>query len=277
MTSIRVRASALTLFAGTALLATACVNLSGVQDFAATSARSAEYTQLVDAYVTSPAHVTRYAPADRRTELEEEARLREAQRGRLLALHLTVEEYMRALARLASNEVVDYDAQYDALGKAAQEANFVDQAQADAVGKVGVVLGRAVADGYRQKKLREVIEDTNEPLQVILGRLRAIGASVGGETENLEVKARHYYQTAMRESGEAGTNALLAGWQYRDEQEIVRLRSSAESYGEALRAISEGHQALYDNRNHLHAAEIRRQMTRYAQDMRRAIDALRGL
>jgi len=276
MTSIRKQRRALPLLAGFALLATACADLSGIQRFAATSARSAEYTQLIEVYVTSAAHVARYAPEDRRTVLAEQKKLREAQRERLLALHLAVEEYMRALARLASDEVVDYDAQYDALGKAAQNANFADDAEAKAVKKVGGVLTRAVADGYRQKKLREIIGDANEPLQVILGRLRAIAASIADETENLEKKAHQYYQTAIRESRQAGTEALLAGWQYRDEQEIAGLRRSAETYGDALRAISEGHQALYDNRDELDTAEIRRQLTRHARDMRSAIDALRG-
>ncbi len=277
MTRSRKQTRALPLWAGLALLATACADLSGIQRFAATSARSAEYTRLIDAYVTSPGHVARYAAEDRRAVLEEQTKRREAQRGDLLALHLAVEEYMRALARLASDEVVDYDAQYDALGKAAQGANFADDAQAEAMKKVGGVLTRAVADGYRQKKLREVIEEANEPLQVILGRLRAIAASIADETQNLERKAHHYYQTAMRESGEAGTEALLAGWQYRDEQEIAGLRRSAEIYGDALRAISEGHQALYDNRDELDTAEIRRQLTRHARDMRSAIDALRDV
>jgi hypothetical protein len=182
---------------------------------------------------------------------------------------------MSAVARLASDQVVDYDAQYDALGTALADARFAEAAQAEAVQKVGGILTRAVADGYRQKELGEVIAEGNAPLQVILGRLLAIASAIADETAGLETIARNYYRTAIQETGQPGVDAILAGWQYRDAGEIARQRRAAETYRQALTAIGQGHQDLYDHRDALETDEVRRQMTRYAREVRSAIGALR--
>ena len=258
-------------------LATACADLTAIQRFAATSARSAEYTQLVDAYVAAPERTARFAPERKRAELDDLASQRALQRKGLLALHTAVEEYMRALANLAADEAVDYDKDYDALGKALTDAKFVDQGEADAVEGLGALLTRAVTDGYRQRKLCQVIEEANAPLQTIIANLRAIVRAIEGDATGLEDNVDTYYRTAVQNTGVAGVGAILEGWRYRDGREAAALREAAKTYGDALDAIASGHAALFESREDLDTAEVRRQMTRYANDIRKVIDTLTAL
>src|ERR1700741_4463331 len=87
------------------LLAVACLpllasasppTLTSVRDFAATSFDAAQYSQLVVAYVETPARLKRYEPQSQWPELDRQASDRQAQRQQLLLRHKLVPGFYSA-------------------------------------------------------------------------------------------------------------------------------------------------------------------------------------
>lgn len=89
------------------LTAQGCTDLKAIQDFAALSADSAEYTTLVNDYIESPQRQKRYQPESRHTKLEQMVQERADQKSTLLIRHAVIEQYMATLGALAADEVVD--------------------------------------------------------------------------------------------------------------------------------------------------------------------------
>jgi len=260
------------------LLIAGCVNLGGVRDFSETSARTADYTRLVDVYVEHPGLQKRFAP-ELADILDPEQAKRETQRAGLLALHQAIEEYMLALANLSADEAVDYQTDFEALGKALGDAG-VEDAQRQAVVTVGALVARAASDGYRRKKIREVIREANEPLQVTIQTLRDIVDQIAAEAQDLDTSVGRFYESRLREArerGNSGVETILSGWEYRERDEIEKIARAAVDYSGALEKISAAHEELFLHLDEINSDELQREMRFYAKEIRTAVKTLREL
>ena len=274
------------------VLCSSCANLTAIQSFAASSAKTAEYTEVVDAYVDQPRALFRYwyssaeDPAEREKakELDEEIverqrQEREAQRARLLALHQAVTEYMNALGRLAADEAIQYDQEYAALEKAVGDPAFAERARdAGAVAGIAKLLIQAATQGYQRRQLRKVIGQAQAPLQDVLGALGEITGDVLEELALVEGQMEKYYlhaeRTAPRDEA-AFAAAVLASLKERDASRLKRKRDAANAYSNALGEIEKGHTALYNQRDKLNRDALLREVQRYAVEIRSQIDVIR--
>ncbi len=271
------RLSRLALAAGLLVITTACANLSAVRDFAAISARSAEYTALVSQYEGFPERQKRYVPSRLHTALDRETLTRTEQAERLLLRHALIEEYMDALGRLAADDLVDYDSEIDRLGKAVSDGRLVGERDATAFGAVATVLFRAAADNWRRDRLVQLIAESNAPFQEVVGALKqVVDQGFAGDVVNEEIALQKHYQTLMRESSDKAGIAALAEWRDTRLSEVKARGGAVAAYSEVLARIAAGHQKLYDSRGELDREETLRQMRRYAKDLRRLYDTLRG-
>ena len=255
-----------------------CANLSAIRQFAESASRTAEYTKLVDDYVQCASRQKKYQPENQHERLEQIAKERSGEKGALILRHLLIEEYMDALGQLAADQVVTYDKEIDSLGAAAKQGKFIDDEEAAAFSALGKVLTKAATDGWRQRKLKQLIEKSNEPLQLVISSLKQIvDDGFAGDLKNEEVAVEKYYHAIIADSHDKAGIAALEEWMTTKLETIRKRGKAIETYSEALVKIAEGHKKLYHNRNRVRSKELLGQMSRYAKDLRKAYDTLKDL
>jgi len=275
LNAVRVLTSVLILFP---LLGTGCADLSAIQEFASISARSAEYTGLVDQYVGSPARQKRFQPPDQQEQLDQTTRLRAAQRERLLLRLRVVAEYMNALGQLAADDVVDFDKGIGELKEAVVENKFAGEKDAGAFSSVSNVLVRVCTDGWRKKELKNLIAESNGPFQEIVGALQIIvQQDFPRDIANEEEAMTKYYQTLIHSSSDRAGIAALAEWEETRMAEAAARARSDSCYSQVLSKISSGHQQLFEKRDDLGSQELVRQLTQYASELRNLFNSIKSL
>ena len=255
-----------------------CVDLSAVRDFAAISAESAQYTKLVNDYVSSPERQKRYQPPNQHATLDAEKEKRKNQKDLLLGRHAIIQEYTEALGNLASDELVNYDKDIDTLGKAVTNNKFAGEKDADAAAAISKILVRAVTDNWRKGKIQELIAESNKNFQTAIGALQDI--VLGGFSMDLEIESTalgKYYMKNIMESKDPAGIAALKEWQ---QLRIARLEERAqaiEAFSQILKKISEGHQNLYDGRDDLDRDLLIKEIRRYSKDLRSLLNTIKSL
>jgi hypothetical protein len=262
-----------------ALLASACgANLTSVRNFADTSFDAAQYSQLVVAYVETPTRLKRYEPQSQWPELDRQASERQGQRQQLLLRHKLVQEYMSALGQLAADGLPIYDNELDALGKAVQDAKFADQGEAAAFAAVSKLLVTAVTDRWRQGKLETLIEQSNAPFQVVVGAMvKVVEQGFSSDAAIERIALDKYYTTLQREGRDPAGLAALAEWREFRTNQLATHEEAVRNYVIVLKTIGQGHQKLYETRTQLSKAEVEADIQRYANRLKEAFNAVKGL
>lgn len=258
---------------------TGCVNLSAIREFADISAESAAYTALVDDYVKSPERQKRYQEKeDLQKQLDRTSEERRSQKELLLLRHAVIEEYMDALGQLASDEAATYDKGIDALGKAVKDNKFAEKKEADAVSAIAKLLVRAVADGWRQRKLKQLIERSDAHLETAINALsKVVKEGFAGDVKNERIAINNYHKTKMMNSSDPAGIAALEEWKALRLAKMDDRDESILAYTEVLTKIKDGHRKLYEQRNDLKNLELLRQMSRYAKELRKVFNSIKDL
>ncbi len=254
-----------------------CADLKAIQDFANISAESAEYTGLVDNYVSFPERQKRYQAPDRHPQLHAMAQERAKQKTALLLRHEIIHEYMEALGSLAADEIVDHSDEISELSQALQGGIGTSPEETEAFGKITGTLTKVASDKWRQGKLKQLIEQSNDPLQTIIRSLQQIvREAFGGDRQTEQATMRNYYMTLIMESNDPAGKAALQEWQeYRLAQSAKRTKG-IQTYSELLTEISEGHQQLYDQRYDLNP-NVLRQIRNSAEEMKELLAIINNM
>lgn len=255
-----------------------CVDLKAINDFAKISAESAEYTSLVDHYLDSPIRQKRYQPQDRHLQLDTMAQERLAQRPELLVRHEVIEEYMKALENLASDEIVDQSQELSSLTDSLQNQTGTSPTETEAFGKMANVITNAISDKWRKRQIHELIERSNGPLQTIVKSLQQVLSNgFAGDNQNEQLAIQSYYRTKIAQSTDpAGIAALMEWKEYREGKLAVHNRA-LQSYVAVLDEISNGHQKLYDQRGDLGAKSLLAQIKHSANKLEDLYSAIKKL
>ena len=255
-----------------------CVDLKAIHDFANISAESAEYTALVDQYLEFPNRQKRYQPTERHPQLEAMAHKRLAQKSELLLRHKVFEEYMEALGKLASDEIVDQSQELSQLTNTLQSQAGTSPAETEAFGKMAGILTNAISDKWRKRQLQQLIERSNDPLQTILKSLKQIiRDGFGGDDQNEQFAIQSYYRTKISQSTDPAGIAALMEWQELREKTVADHARAIQTYAAVLDEISEGHQMLYDERKDLTAGQLLTQIKHSAKELKDLYDTIKKL
>lgn len=259
-----------------------CANLQAVREFSSASAASAEYTALVDDYAASPLRQKEFQPERTHADLDAMAAAREAQKEDLLAIHTLIAEYMDSLGRLAADEIVVFDAEYDLLASTLRDRQMLGSKEADAYARIAKVLTTAAADGWRRRRLAKIIEETNDDFQIVAGALTTIVAKdfrASLENEKL-VLAKHYGGMIAEAKANPPQGAGIAALTELMKERLASVDAKIEAvdiYAAILERIAEGHQQLYEGRKSLSKKDLLKEMQREAKDLRRAYKELRSI
>lgn len=114
-------------------------------------------------------------------------------------------------------------------------------------------------------------------MQDLLRGLRTVTDAFALDNVNEAVLARNFYRTTMLGSRDKAAIAALRDWQEARDAEFTERGRAIDAYRNILAQIAAGHQALYDDRSGLHAADTLRQIAGYAAELRQARRALHAL
>ena len=258
-----------------------CANLGEIREFGKLSADSAGYTQLTDDYLSSPVRQKKYTFSNEkevRDKLDELMKSRAVQAEKLKLYHKAIESYMKALADLAGDEVTNSDKELGSLIDNAKSTNLVPQDQADALKSISSVLSDAATNLYRQRKLHDVIDRANAPLQnVISGLIFNVGSAYPEAINGEEQYFVSYYQvllatakeplTTSKEPREPAAAQLIIDLVAEKRPAFESRRKAATAYVATLKNIGIAHQYLHDNRDRLSNDEVRSAMKHYATEI----------
>jgi hypothetical protein len=257
-----------------------CADLSAVRDFARTSADAAAYRQIVDEYAASPHRQKRYQPERFEARLEAIARDRAAQAERLRAAQAVLAAYMSALGDLAADDLPAVDSQMDGLRSSLEKAGIVGAGEgaigketAGAAARIAAILTRAALDHWRQKKIADLIAETDASVQAVTAGLAEIIRQDFARSLDIEAEVlRKYFQSvigAANATGQADSVPPLARVLWLDRQdEIAARRARLEAYAQLLDRIGQGHAALRANVGNLDDKALASRLKGYARDLK---------
>lgn len=243
-----------------------CVDARAVRTFALQSAAVAQTGDVAD---LGPESVERSIELTADAAQAETLRsaLSEAHRNaeRTIALQKVVQAYMRALARLADDELIAFDAELLALTDAAAGVGIArDETVAASTRSVLNLLARAATDAYRRGKLAEVIVAADTPLSEILDALIQLAErGVIGLLEDESAKAESAFGVRAAEARSAlpGPGAEAVARLVEDADRAHR-RAQADraalvrAYVAALREIKNAHAMLANDASASNGKEL---------------------
>lgn len=107
-------------------------------------------------------------------EALKQCELYNSERERLIKANGILVAYMKTMGDLAADDLTNFDKNIDGFGKAVTSAKLLNDAQSTALMNLGKFLSHIATEGYRRKKLKEVIKTTNGDVQVATSALSDI-------------------------------------------------------------------------------------------------------
>ena len=250
----------------------ACADLKSIRKFADTSADSAGYTSLSADYPKSIERQKRYQEEKYHAQLDKEFQKRKAQQPALLALHKGVEEYMSALGALASDELVSYDKSVDSLAGDVKKAKLIDDSKADAFASLTKLITKAATDMYRQRKLKQLIGDSNKDFQTVISAMTDIvGQDFVSSLDNEAAAIDKYYKEIVTIADkappqQAAVELLKEKWREKKDEVEVK-KQACILYVKTLKTIGGGHQLLFENKDKLSSKQVLDSINSYGKDV----------
>ena len=196
----------------------------------------------------------------------------------LIAANKVLMEYMETMGRLASDDVVTFDKNLNDLAANLNAVGNIEQSQINAVNGIIKVISRAAADGWRRKKLAEVIGNTNDDVHILIAALKIIvGSDYKQLLSNEELGMKDYYLGSIKDFKKQDPLTVVLVHERWDEAEdsLQAKRAGADAYVQILEKIARGHQRLYDNRNKLNSKETKIMVLGYAKELGPLVKDLR--
>ena len=216
--------------------------------------------------------------------------LRHSQAERMLARHVAVRAYMKAIGQLAADDIVIFDAEFEALEAAAKDGRLkMDAENVEAIAGLAKLVSKMATDAWRQKELRQALDEANPSLQTTIAGLRNdLGTFISDGVEFDEQTVHDYFAKMSRRVDAAGQlqrnrvnvevfDALstLAAVVEADHLLVFGPRAAAiPQYDQVLKKIATGHQTLVDGAADLENDALLRDMLQRAVDLRGALRKL---
>lgn len=228
---------------GLTLILTSCSDLKPVADFGKNASAVAGYPEVAKDYPASLQRQRSYGQTGSSVSDEQIAqRMKDAKR--LRDAQGVLEAYARALGSLASDDLISYDKEIDALNKSLIDGKFATSTQTDRYAKTAKFALTFVTDIYRRAKIKEIIVTYNPSVQKASAQLVQIvenGYLTGLSAE--QVMFSQLVASRARKSTEEleGMPQLISVLAEDREQSFKTKEANAKALAKGIRTFAQGH------------------------------------
>jgi hypothetical protein len=195
-------------------------------------------------------------------------------------LFRAIDAYFNSLGNLSKGDLTTYNTK--ALNEALIEGKFasltIDKNTVTAYSSLGKLILQAFSEGYRKRKLSNVIESANAPLQTLL---QAFETSVDNLSRELDFEKERYfalYGELIREEELTGYDKVSLANDYYSELKSIGVKQvQLKAFTKSLNTIASGHQKLFENRNKLTTSDIKILLTDYSASLKDLIGDFKKL
>ncbi|MCL5127197.1 hypothetical protein [Algibacter sp. L4_22] len=198
-----------------------------------------------------------------------------------LKIYASVFGYFDGLTNLSDNDLTSYKT--DALTNALSEGDFgsitIKKEHVESYTTVSQLLIHAFTDSYRKKKIKTYVKDANEPVkELILFLDFNISSNLSGKLEVKKNRLKADYFDLIKDSSLSSFEKRNAIKEYYNNIiEIEQQQAKFVAYSKTLSAISNGHQKLYDDIEHLSVKAIQQEIFQSASEIKSIITELKKI
>lgn len=167
-------------------------------------------------------------------------------------------KYIAALGTLSSDKTITFESDLKNLPDKVKGSGM-DQTQVTAVTTLASKLADAAINGYRRKKIAQLVGEQNQDVQTVASALiKIVGTDYEQLLSNEGLAMDDYYNTAIKEGGEHQPldSVLVRNLSRTQKIELAQKKTAAEAYVTIMRSIAAGHQKLYEQRNRFSVKEL---------------------
>lgn len=296
------------------LLLVGCANLQAIRQFAQSSTNAETYKTIVADFAEIPDREKYYSPTEQHDAYDAKKKRRDSEHEALLNIQRVIAEYMKALEELADDELVSFDKSVDSLTEGMKGLGVLNDSELQAFSSITKLLTRAMTDGYRQRQLKLIITKSNHHFKILIScQMKLIniyinnlsaektsidsyyGDVIVSSMHQKEIKSKHSelkrdnkVKMSGRKYGDIIINEITNPYQVgiliivRDNMNekldtISKKQANAKNYIDILKAISEGHQKLFDGRDDLKSSELLANIRGYSKYITEMINNIRSL
>jgi hypothetical protein len=258
-----------------------CANLTGIREFAKTSAEAAAFQGITQDFVTTlERREALVKPPGAAPIAQETLKERKDLKKRLDAAQHVLVNYMKALEALSSDDLIVYNMEVDALGKSLDDAKIASKKEMSTYKAAVNLIVKISADAYRQRKLKEIIPDADPYIGQAITLMKEIITddyllSISNEEDQIDLFFDKIHADAIaRNVSGLSMLARISSLELRDNVQVKK--QAAEKYLEILDKILEGHRRMTKNISLISSEGIRTQLLAYRKDIERLYKAIKG-
>jgi hypothetical protein len=284
MTYLRKSRTAIALLAvsvGSLLLCYGCANLTGIREFAKTSAEAAAFQGITRDFVTTlERREALVKPPGAPPIAQETLKERKDLKNELDAAQQVLVNYMKALEALSSSDLIVYNTELDAFGKSLSDAKIASKKEVSTYKVAANLIVRISADLYRQRKLKEIIPDADPYIGQAITMMKEIITdnyllSISNEEDQIDLFFKKILASADAKDV-LGLSMLARFSSVEVRDHIQSKRQAVEKYLEILDKILEGHERMTKKISLISSEEIRTQLLACGKDIQKLYEAIRG-
>lgn len=277
--STRLLAFALLLVA---LLGSGCADLKEVREFAGESARLASYKELTvrfrDTYSREEPYL--YGDAAKIAKINDAAR--KAIFEDLMRLHDGVMLYMATLATLAGDDTFDLSKGIEGLAKGIKsipDAGLTAK-HVDAFASLAKIVARWATSAYQQRAIREMVVESDIPLQAVLEGLSSVVQYYAKTMANERATVLGIFRVQLPFTDDQKERLLQILARAHMQTKIAEYALHQTKHAElekGIKAIADGHRKLRENVERLSSSEARGLLSEIVRDLRTIRSNLQAL
>jgi hypothetical protein len=194
-----------------------------------------------------------------------------------LVLYNAINSYFSALGDLAANNVTNYN--LGPLQKSLTEELIpvsgkpinINKDQVASYQKIATLLLNATTNGYRKRKLRQLIEEGNEPIKILLGGFQNIlSDNLAGVLNFKKERLFAFYNEIVLDNSSSIYERRKATLEYNETLEKVNSKQKQiKALSKSLKKVAEGHEKLAKSK--LSVKELQQELTPVSTDIKAII------
>ncbi|WP_405294538.1 hypothetical protein [Algibacter sp. Ld11] len=198
-----------------------------------------------------------------------------------LKIYTSVFGYFDGLTNLSNNDLTSYKT--DALSNALSEGDFgsitIKTEHVESYTTVSQLLIHAFTDSYRKKKIKTYVKAANTSVKTLISFLDFnISSNLNGKLEVKKNRLKADYFDLVKDTSLSSFEKRNAITEYYTNISVIEQQQAKfAAYSKTLAAISEGHQKLYDDIEHLSLKEIKQELFESASEIKSIISELKKI